>query len=191
MAVFVIDGGALQVMRCRIDAAALVVELWGVDMQGFAAVDVAAFVVEAGGVQFQIFFGRKDALFVVDGAAFFDIQRQFALAGNVPLFVIQLRGVDGDVLVADDAAATVVHLWGADGDARFAGEDAAVFQGVRCHVGFACRGSTAVFQGVAAQVQFFFGMDVTAVVHAGSFDVGIACAADFAAVVEFGCVEGE
>ena len=191
VAVFVIDGGALQVMRCRIDAAALVVQFRGVDMQGFAAVDVAAFVVEAGGVQFQIFFCRQDALFVVDGAAFFDIQRQFALAGNVPLFVIQLRGVDGDVLVADDAAATVVHLRGADGDARFAGEDAAVFQGVRCHVGFACRGSAAVFQGVAAQEQFFFGMDVTAVVHAGGVYVGIACAADFAAVVEFGCVEGE
>ena len=32
VAVFVIDGGALQVMRCRINATALVVELWGVDM---------------------------------------------------------------------------------------------------------------------------------------------------------------
>ena len=191
VAVFVIDGGALQVMRCRIDAAALVVELWGVDMQGFAAVDVAAFVVETSGVQFQIFFGRQDALFVVDSTTCFNIQRQFALAGNVSLFVIQLRGVDDHFLIADDAAATVVHLWGADGDARFAGEDAAVFQFVRCHVRFACCGSTAVFQDVAAQEQFFFGMDVTAVVHAGGIYVGIARAADFAAVVEFGCVEGE
>ena len=153
--------------------------------------DVAAFVVKAGGVQFQVFFACQHAVLVVDGAACFDIQRQFAFAGNVSLFVIQLRGVDGDVLVADDAAATVAHLWGADGHARFAGEDAAVFQLFRRHVRFACRGSTAVFQGVAAQEQFFFGMDVTAVVHAGGIYVGIARAADFAAVVELGCVEGE